>query len=678
MQFVYPSFLFALAAVAIPIIIHLFHFRRYKKIVFSDLRFLKQVQEQTKSKQKLKDLLVLISRILAILFLVLAFAQPFIPAENAVALKGQKAISIFVDNSFSMSNEGPEGNLLETAKTKARAIVNAYGNDDEFQILTHDFDGKHQRLVNKTDALTSIDEIKTTPASVTFSAIIKRQKQALEKAGNNAKLQYIISDFQEQMCNTSELVADSNIRLNIVPVAVNELRNVSVDSVWFVSPVIQLNQPISVKARIKNNSTSPAENISVTLKINGQQKGLQNISCEPYESVDVLFSFTPTTQSLYEGEVDIIDHPITFDDKLFFSFTPVSQYQVLSINGNQPSLYITKLFENDATYKLTQASQAQLNYTDFSKQQLIILNEPQNLSSGFAQELQKYLAAGGQVLCIPPTDKNTLATLNTFLNSLQVPNYGISLKQQVKVSELNLQDAMFKNVFKRLPHNMDLPSVNEYYALQRNNSTKGKALMQLNNGQPFIWQAGYQKGNIVLLSTPLQLAWSNFAQHAIYVPFMLKLGTGKPQPEKLYYTIGLPQWIALQQQASPEKLIRFWGNETELALQTTQQNGKTSVYLDYALNKAGIYNMAPQGNKSPMQLAAMNFDRKESDTKVWQKPEMETFLQTWPGAQISSDDTSVLQNSISNQLNGTPFWRYCIWLTLLFVLIEILLLRLLK
>jgi hypothetical protein len=84
MQFVYPSFLLALAAIAIPIIIHLFHFRRYKKIVFSDIRFLKQVQEQNKSKQKIKDLLILLARILAIIFLVLAFAQPFIPSQHSL------------------------------------------------------------------------------------------------------------------------------------------------------------------------------------------------------------------------------------------------------------------------------------------------------------------------------------------------------------------------------------------------------------------------------------------------------------------------------------------------------------------------------------------------------------------------------------------------------------------
>ncbi|MCX6185937.1 MAG: BatA domain-containing protein, partial [Bacteroidetes bacterium] len=79
MQFVYPGFLFALFAISIPIIIHLFNFRRYKKIVFSDIRFLKQVIEKNQKQQNIKNWLVLLCRILAISFLVIAFAQPYLP-----------------------------------------------------------------------------------------------------------------------------------------------------------------------------------------------------------------------------------------------------------------------------------------------------------------------------------------------------------------------------------------------------------------------------------------------------------------------------------------------------------------------------------------------------------------------------------------------------------------------
>jgi hypothetical protein len=533
-------------------------------------------------------------------------------------------------------------------------------------------------LVNQSDALSLVDELTVSPASVTLSSIISRQKQALEKSGDKTKMQYIISDFQQQMCVPEPVATDSNLYLNLVPVIANEQRNISIDSVWLLTPVIQVNQAMTIKTRIRNIGSEPVENIAVTLKINNQQKGLQNISCEANEYVDVTFSFTPTSNEGQQGQISVMDHPITFDDNLYFSFTPVSQYQVLCINGNQPNPFISTLFKSDAVYTYKEASQSQLNYTAFPNQQLIILNEPQAISSGLSLELKKYVEQGGLLLCFPPTDKNVIPSLNVLLNDLSLPNYGVSLKQHLSVQELNLQDALFKNVFERLPKNMDLPQVNEFYALQRNNTSRGKSLMTLNNGQPFMWQASYKKGTVVLFASPLNTNWSNFAKHSIYVPVMLKLGTGKPQPEKLYFTIGKPQWIPLTKQTGVDKLVRFGNSKTVLTLQTAQHDGKLSIYMDYPLTEAGLYTIKPDGPTTPDQPVGMNFDRKESDTRIWETEAMETFLSHWPNALKSSDDTAVLQHTISNQLNGTPFWRYCVWLALVFVLIEILLLRLLK
>jgi hypothetical protein len=414
----------------------------------------------------------------------------------------------------------------------------------------------------------------------------------------------------------------------------------------------------------------------VTLKIKGQQKGLQHISCGAGESVNVSFSFTPTASEWYDGEISILDHPVIFDDHLYFTLNPVAHYGVLCINGNEPNKYITSLFESDPVYTFTQSGQQQLNYTLFAKQQMIILNNPTNISSGLSLELKKFIEQGGQVVCFPPTDVSVLPSLNQLLNDLSAPNYGPLLKQQIQVNDLNLQDPLFRNVFERVPKNMDLPSVTAFYALQRNHATKGKALMNLANGQPFVWQSAFKKGNLVLLASSTDQ--TNFAQHAIFVPFMLKLGTGKPQAEQLYYTIGKPEWIPLQHQTSVDKLISMRKGETELALQTAQHDGKTAVYVDYPLEHAGVYTLTPQGTNKPKQLSAMNFNRRESTTAIWPESEMNTFLAKLPHAAKSSDDTSVLQNSIHNQLNGTPFWRYCVWLALVFVLIEILLLRLLK
>ena len=81
MQFLYPTFLYALLALAIPIIIHLFFFRRFKKVYFTNVRFLKEIKEETSARQRLKNLLVLLMRLLAMAALVLAFAQPFLPQD---------------------------------------------------------------------------------------------------------------------------------------------------------------------------------------------------------------------------------------------------------------------------------------------------------------------------------------------------------------------------------------------------------------------------------------------------------------------------------------------------------------------------------------------------------------------------------------------------------------------
>src|SRR5687767_236761 len=119
MTFVSPLFLWALAAILVPIAIHLFNFRKYKKVYFTNVRFLKELQQESKSKSRLKEILVLIARCLTITCLVLAFCQPFIPDQNQNTLKqGSTAVGLYIDNSFSMQNVNKQGALLEVAKTR--------------------------------------------------------------------------------------------------------------------------------------------------------------------------------------------------------------------------------------------------------------------------------------------------------------------------------------------------------------------------------------------------------------------------------------------------------------------------------------------------------------------------------------------------------------------------------
>jgi len=152
MEFVNPLFLFGLLAIGVPILIHLFNFRKYKRVYFTNVRFLRELKEQTKKRSQLRHLIILLLRILAIICLAVAFSQPYIPfSKNRVKADSRNAVSVYIDNSFSMEAMGSKGPLLEEARQKAREIAGAYKSTDIFQVLTNDFEGKHQRLVSRDE-----------------------------------------------------------------------------------------------------------------------------------------------------------------------------------------------------------------------------------------------------------------------------------------------------------------------------------------------------------------------------------------------------------------------------------------------------------------------------------------------------------------------------------------------
>ena len=234
MQFLFPGFLLALGFLAIPVIIHLFNFRRYKTVYFSNVKFLREVKEETASRSKLKHLIVLASRLLALSFLVFAFAQPYLPNKKNQVSAGKKFVSIYVDNSFSMNAISGGRSLLDKAKLAAKEIAAGYSADDQFQLLSNDFQGKQQRLVGKEEFKNLVDEVEISPAVRTFAEIGKRQKDALSRGNNKNQLAYLLSDFQKNM---GELALDSLVTYNLIPLAADAQSNIYIDSCWFNEPV---------------------------------------------------------------------------------------------------------------------------------------------------------------------------------------------------------------------------------------------------------------------------------------------------------------------------------------------------------------------------------------------------------------------------------------------------------
>lgn len=270
MNFLFPFFLIAGVLLAVPVIIHLFNFRKFQKVLFPDIRFLKEIKEQTKKHSQLKRRLILASRLLAAAFLILAFAQPYFSRDGQKMNNQSNAVSIYIDNSFSLGLEDKGIPKLELAKNKARDIIESFGETDKFQILSNDFTSAENRFYTQKEALIALSRISISSKSRTTGAILEKQKKLLQtQAGYKLILAYI-SDFQKNGFDTEVKGADT-IPKYFVPIAQNEIQNISIDTAELAGGNLRLQESNELLCKLTNHGNSEKQS-ALTLEVNGQIK----------------------------------------------------------------------------------------------------------------------------------------------------------------------------------------------------------------------------------------------------------------------------------------------------------------------------------------------------------------------------------------------------------------------
>ncbi len=684
MNFIYPGFLFALSALAIPVIVHLFNFRKFKKIYFTNVRFLREIKQDTQSRSKIKHLLILLSRILAVSFLVLAFAQPYIPATKGVVMSGTRAVSVYIDNSFSMDALGKNGSLIETAKKKAREIVGAYKTTDRFQLLTNDFEARHQRLLNRDEFLQLVDEVQTTASVKNLDEVVSRQTEALNSAegidARAGKLAYEISDFQKTTSDLEEIKSDTNLSISLVPVVRAKVNNLFIDTCRMNTPFIQINSVNELTVKIRNNSTESAENIPVKLMINGVQKALSSVKVEAKGSVEAKLSFTITEAGWQQAQVSLTDYPVTFDDDYFFSFDVKEHLNVLSVNGNSANPYLQALFGNDTYFVLNNASVNQVDYSSFKTYQLILLNEVKEISSGLAQELKKYIENGGTAF-IFPSPETDVTSYRGFLESLGI-NYPVQLiTTEDKVARIESQHSIFADVFenkKSVPENLDLPVVKKYFQISKNLKTKEETLLKLISGNTLLFLNDYKKGSVYLSSVPLNEEFSNLPRHAIFVPIMLKAAFRASSEVHPSLVIGRDDEIESGNLVNNgENVFHLKNDEMKFDIIPEIKNIESKSYISVhdQIKKAGNYRLT--GENKIQSYLSFNYDRNESELTCLSPDDLTEIIQKRSDLKLNSinPESVDLTHTIAQLTEGVRLWKYCILLALIFLAIEVLLIR---
>ncbi len=672
MQFLYPTFLFALAALAIPIILHLFYFRRFKKVYFTNVKFLREVKEETSARSKLRNLLVLLMRLLAITFLVLAFAQPFIP-QDAEVKQGRKAVSVFVDNSFSMTALSQEAPLVERAKQRAREIVNAYGVEDEFQVLTNDFEGRHQRLVSKEDALGLIDEIEISPATRNLSTVLTRQQQALNTGQADIQTAYLISDFQENTVDL-ETFQDTTLEVNLVPLQAVQERNVAVDSAWFEAPVQMLNQTNSLLVSVRNYSDEEADNVRVSIRYEGQTKPVGTMTIPARSAVVDTVPITILRTGWHDAELTITDYPVQFDDKYYFSFNVAEVIRVLIINEGSQNRYLEAAFNGIPNFEAISQSRQNLDYSNFGSYQMIVLNDLQSISSGLASDLNEYVNSGGNVLVFP--DRNAdLPSYANFLNSFPANEYATFEQQERNVGSVNTEEFVFGDVFENQSANLRLPTTTGNFQFNRANASREEQLLTYRDGNAFLSKFEVGQGNLYVCAAPLNEEYSNLAQSGeIFIPMLYKMAISSNRARQIAYTIGRDEVIEADHFVNSTDIVyKLRGESGEFIPEQRIIGSKAFLGIGNQVLEAGFYDLFLTQDTILAEYA-FNFDRKESALDYIPADELDDRVSANINVLDVMEET-VLTARIEERSQGIVLWRWCLILALVFLAAEVLLLR---
>lgn len=670
MQFVFPFFLFALAAIAIPVIVHLFNFRRYKIVYFSNVRFLREVELETSSRNRIKHLLVLAARSLALLFLVLAFAQPYIPSKNNNVSTGKKYVSIYIDNSFSMNAVSDGRSLFDKAKIASKEIARNYSADDEFQLLTNDFEGKHQRLVSKEEFISMVDELEISPAVRNLSEITKRQRDALSRENGKNQIAYLLSDFQKGM---GKLNVDSSVAYNLVALAADAQANVYIDTVWFNEPVQLLNQPAKLIVKISNSGEKTVENNRLVLKLNNQTKSMADFSVAANSFIYDTMNFVLNQPNWNKAELQIHDYPIAYDDNYFLAFKVIEKIKVLSLSENRSNQFLDALFKDQAEFYYTSSLASAFDANNLRGNQLVILDNLRSISSSLAATINQFVIEGGAV-AVFPADKCDMESYNRFLNNLQANSIAAFSEQAQDLAGINLQQNIFKDVFERIPENMNLPHVKKYYQFTRSTASNEEAILTLKDGNSFFSRYPHGSGSLYVCGSPLDQNFSELPVHAIFVPMLYKMAVLNIRSGNISYFIGDKTRIeANAKKVSGDKVYKIKGENMEFIPEQFEMGNKMLLGLNEQIKKSGFYQVGLE-NSDSTDLLALNFDRKESDMKFSSASQLK---EQYPQLNINVvNGANAEVAAVVKELNkGTSLWKLCLILTLLFLAIEIALLR---
>ena len=677
MKFVHPEFLWAFAALSIPILIHLFNFRKYKTIYFSSLQFVQHIEKQTKSTQKLKNLIVLITRLLAYSMLILAFAQPYFPTSEGFVRAEHPAVAIHIDNSFSMTMQGVEGELISEAKEAARKIIKSLPRDTRILLSTNELDGIESRVTTPALALDRIDNISATPDIQTYQDVLDWQKTMLNNSDytiqSDSKLIFI-SDFQKRISTFKGSKLDSTSQLFPIIIQPQSKTNLYIDTVWFESPIRKVNTQNQLTIGIANSGDQLIENAEVHIEIGSYKKDLF-VTLKPNQTNYTTINYTDKSPGLKSGKIHLNENQYYADNDYYISYEIKEKSSVLIINGEDENNSIGKILSLDNYYDVLETNQNQFTREKLKEVNFVILNGCKEINSGLLNNLTEFAQSGGSVAVFPAKEID-YNSYNTFLTSFNLPVFSKSINQKTRITQLNLDDSFFTGVFKKKEKNPNLPGVTKLYSTIATSGSNYINLIQLQNGLPLLMK-GTGDYTIFLYSSVLSPDYGSFINDILYTTCILRMAEIGQKTQPISSFIGQQNSFRIYSLSETEQPIHLINDKTDIIPQLERKENSIVLNLDKGLPgiqlEAGIYKIT---NTDDLKQIALNYSREESVTSYLTEDQIKNELNT-AGYRIVQpyivQEGTSMANLDLEVKNGN--WKIFIFLGLLFLIIEMIIIK---
>lgn len=642
MQFKHPEVLYFLFLLVIPILVHLFQLRRFKKEYFTNVQFLKELSIQTRKSSTIKKWLLLITRLLLLSFLILAFAQPFFSAKDSK--KNTNEMYIILDNSYSMQAKGKKGELLK------RALQD---------LLEHTPEGQNFSLITTTDNFWNTD-IKS----------IQKELQNLQYSASSFQLDNLIAKV-----NARKSAFNKDIIIITDAVGLEEKQTKSFrkeDNIYFIIPEAEQKNNLAIDSVFIKQNLDRFYEIGVNLSANGED--FKDIPIALYNknklAAKTLINFETNSKTInftipkedFHGYVSVTDKGLAYDNNYYFSISKPSKANVISIGETDKSQFLARIYTNDE-FNYSNFPIANLDYNLLEKQDAIILNEVKDIPQALQTTLKSFVDKGGNVIIIPAQETN-VSQLNSFVTQFGGIQFKTGSTSEKKVTKINFNHPLFSNVFEKKIDNFQYPTTKTSFGL----SSTTPAVLTYEDQSVFLTSIATDLSSVYVFAAPINKLNSNFQNSPLIVPTFYNMAQNSQKTGVNAIVIGENLPFIVEAMLSKDEILTV-KNSTESFI-PVQQLLNTKVKMTFADNPIESGNFGIFNKSNLVQNISFNYNRTESNLTL-KNPDIASNYK-------EADTIETVFNSIQIDRTDTQIWKWFVILSLLFLVIELLIQKFVK